>query len=46
MTLRSLAGETDVARLLARQKDLQAKVVRFRAAERLTRDELHRRADC
>jgi plasmid stability protein len=43
--LRSLLGEdAEFARLEAQQRRVQAEITRFRAADRLTRDEVHRRA--
>jgi plasmid stability protein len=43
--LRSLAGgETEFARLEAQQRRIQEEITRFRAADRLGRDDVHRRA--
>lgn len=43
--LQSLAGgETEFARLEAQQRRIQDEITRFRAADRLGRDELHDRA--
>jgi plasmid stability protein len=43
--LRSLSGEdTTFARLEAQQRRIQAQITRFRAADRLARDEVHDRA--
>ena len=43
--LRSLGGgEAEFARLEARQKAVQKRITHFRAADRLSRDELHERA--
>jgi plasmid stability protein len=43
--LRSLGeGEAEFSRLEAQQEDVLGGIERFRAGERLTRDELHRRA--
>jgi plasmid stability protein len=43
--LRSLAErESEFARLEAQQRQIQAQITRFRAGDRLDRDELHRRA--
>ncbi len=43
--LRSLSGaDAEFARLEAQQHRIQAQIKRFRAADRLTRDEVHDRA--
>jgi len=43
--LRSLSGdEAEFARLEAQQRRVQSQIERFRASDRLARDELHRRA--
>ena len=43
--LRSLAdGEAEFERLAAQQASVQAEIVRFRASDRLDREELHDRA--
>jgi plasmid stability protein len=43
--LRSLSeGEAEFARLEAQQRQVQGEIDRFRARDRLDRDELHRRA--
>jgi plasmid stability protein len=43
--LRSLAArESEFARLEAQQKEIQARITRFRAGDRLDRDDLHSRA--
>ena len=42
--LRSLSDDgAEFSRLEAQQRRIQAEIVRFRAAERLTRDEVHER---
>ena len=42
--LRTLSTGTEFARLEAQQKAIQRDIKRFRAADRLTREELHNRA--
>ena len=43
--LRSLSDrDADFARLAAQQREVQAEIDRFRAGDRLDRDELHERA--
>jgi plasmid stability protein len=43
--LRTLAGgDTEFARLEAQQRRIQAEITGFRAADRLTRDDVHDRA--
>jgi plasmid stability protein len=43
--LRSLSdGDAEFARLEAQQKQVQAEIARFRAGDRLGREELHERA--
>ncbi len=42
--LRTLTTDTEFARLEAQQKHIQRDIKRFRAADRLTREELHDRA--
>jgi plasmid stability protein len=42
--LRSLSGGTEYSRLEAQQRRIQRQIKRFRAADRLSRDELHERA--
>ncbi len=43
--LRALAGgDTEFARLEAQQRRIQAEITGFRAADRLTRDDVHDRA--
>ncbi|HEU5315899.1 MAG TPA: hypothetical protein VFX49_07290 [Chloroflexota bacterium] len=43
--LRALsAGRSDFARLRAQQQAVQREITRFRAADRLSRDEVHARA--
>jgi len=43
--LRSLSGgRTEFARLESQQREIQGRIRRFRAGDRLTRDELHDRA--
>ena len=42
--LRSLSADTQFARLEAQQQRIQSEITRFRAADRLARDETHDRA--
>jgi hypothetical protein len=43
--LRTLSGaDAEFARLEAQQRDIQAQIMGFRAADRLVRDEVHDRA--
>lgn len=45
MYLRSLSDDqAEFSRLEAQQRHIQAQIKRFRAADRLTRDEVHERA--
>jgi plasmid stability protein len=42
--LRSLSSDTEFARLEAQQRRIQREIKRFRAADRISREELHDRA--
>jgi plasmid stability protein len=42
--LRSLSAGDEFARLEAQQRQIQGQIKRFRAADRISRDELHDRA--